>query len=454
MNTSLQDELREYVVQLDAAIDRRAAAPTMRSGDRLRAPAPRRRPHVRRGLMAVSALGALMVAVFVATRQDTSTSAPQIVSVSSDDVSTASDEGSSAPTVTPSTAQEPTLPSSLTSPIVRGDSGPAVARLQERLDELHFLPGPVDGSFGPETEQAVWAFKTLVLRMRLADVSSEVTQEVWAIMEQPVTITPRRTLGEGTTHVEIYLPEQVLAVFTDDRPVMIAHISSGTGQDYCETIAYDTDDNGAPLETPGTKSVCATASTPPGVFQINRSLDGHRVTPIGAMTNPLYFNYGIAIAGADNVPLNPASHGEVRINQTVATVLPSLVHLGDTVYVWGQDGRDPEDYTKEESLPSFQHPDPTATTDLPIAAALVEVPLLNGLLSDNMQALLNERGLAADVRYEDVPYGNVNDGRVISQEPQVGQVVAPGTAISVVIGRALPEPTTAVASSWPSTSSR
>ena len=452
MNTSLQDELREYAVRLDAAIESRAAARTVRSEDTLRAPAPSRRPRVRRGLIAVGALGAMMVAVAVATRENTITSAPQIVSLSSDDVSTASDEGSSAPNVTPSTAQEPTSPSSLTSPIVRGDRGPAVARLQERLDELHFVAGPADGFFGPETEHAVWAFKTLVLEVSLDDVSSEVTQEVWAIMEQPLTITPRRTLGEGTTHVEIYLPQQVLAVFTDDRAVMLAHISSGTGQEYCETITYDTDENGAPLDTPANKSVCATANTPPGLFRIKRSLDGQRMTPIGAMTNPVYFNYGIAIAGADNVPLKPASRGEVRINQTVAALLPSLVHLGDTVYVWGQDGRQPEDYSKEESLPSFQHLDPTATTDLPITAAQVEVPLLTGLLSDSMQALLDERGLTADVRFEDVPFGSVNDGRVITQAPQVGQVVAPGSAISVVIARALPAPTTAVASSQPSTS--
>jgi hypothetical protein len=85
--------------------------------------------------------------------------------------------------------------------------------------------------------------------------------------------------------------------------------------------------------------------------------------------NPVYFNYGIAVHGADNVPLQPASHGCVRLNQTIAKVFPSLVKTGDAVYVWAQDGKEPEDYTKRESLPSFNYPDPTATTTVPSTTA-------------------------------------------------------------------------------------
>ena len=41
----------------------------------------------------------------------------------------------------------------------RGDSGPAVARLQQRLRDLGFDPGGVGGNFGPGTERAVTAFQ-------------------------------------------------------------------------------------------------------------------------------------------------------------------------------------------------------------------------------------------------------------------------------------------------------
>jgi hypothetical protein len=31
----------------------------------------------------------------------------------------------------------------------------------------------------------------------------------------------------------VYLPEQVVAIVHDDAPVMITHMSSGTGEDWC-----------------------------------------------------------------------------------------------------------------------------------------------------------------------------------------------------------------------------
>ena len=80
------------------------------------------------------------------------------------------------------------------------------------------------------------------------------------------------------------------------------------------------------------------------------------------MWNPVYFNYGIAIHGAQNVPLSPASHGCVRINNTLAKTFPDMVKKGDLVYVWAQDGKQPEQYTKNESLPSFNYADPNAST--------------------------------------------------------------------------------------------
>ncbi len=40
-----------------------------------------------------------------------------------------------------------------------GSKGPEVRDLQRRLHELGYSPGPVDGNFGPRTEQAVKAFQ-------------------------------------------------------------------------------------------------------------------------------------------------------------------------------------------------------------------------------------------------------------------------------------------------------
>ncbi len=299
--------------------------------------------------------------------------------------------GESDPTsdVTPTsdpTAAEPTLVAPVTSvdtptepiveplagPLAFGGAGDDVVRVQERLTELGFQPGPTDGQFGSGTQQAVWAYKKLIGNVAWEDFAARddqtvVTDDVWQQMSDPsVRFLPRRP-GSGT-HVEVYLPLQVLAVFQDDEPIFIAHISSGELREdgepatFCETATYDTDEYGNPYPELVTKQVCAEAKSPGGVFRFDRSVDGNRVSPLGGMKNPWYFNYGIAIHGAQNVPTTPVSHGCIRISNSLADVFPELVSIGNRVYVWGHDGKEPEQYSERESLPSFNRPDPDATT--------------------------------------------------------------------------------------------
>ncbi len=286
------------------------------------------------------------------------------------------DSQPNAPTALAGTVTVPDAPvvtaTPLASPLAMGSAGNDVVRVQERLTELGFQPGPADGQFGSGTQQAVWAFKKLVGNIAWEDFAarddqSVVTEELWQQMSDPnVRFLPRRP--GGGTNVEIYLPLQVMAVFRDDQPIFISHISSGVlrpdGEPatFCETATYDTDEYGAPYPEPVTKQVCAEAKSPGGVFKFNRSYDGQRISPLGGMKNPWYFNYGIAIHGAVNVPTRPASHGCIRISNTLADVFPDLVERGDRVYVWGHDGKEPEQYTERESLPSFNRPDPDATT--------------------------------------------------------------------------------------------
>lgn len=256
----------------------------------------------------------------------------------------------------------------LSQTIGKGYVGDDVKKVQSRLTELGFAPGPIDGVFGSGTQQAVWAFEKLVVKTPRAEARGRVTNEMWQMMQDQITIPARRKTGPSTTHMEIYVPEQVAIVFKDDRPQLIAHISTGeqnpdgTPKKWCEEVTYDTDKNGEPLEEPVTKQECAEAKTPGGVFHFTRRYEGKRLSPLGGMMNPVYFNYGIAVHGADNVPLQPASHGCVRLNQSIAKVFPSLVERGDLVFVWGQDGKEPEHYTRRESLPSFNYADPDATT--------------------------------------------------------------------------------------------
>jgi len=307
-----------------------------------------------------------------------------------DDTGTTSDstlDAGSVPATTPSGANGPAaiaalvatdnapatpVVAPLASPLSIGSVGDDVRRLQERLTELGFQPGPADGQFGSGTQQAVWAFKKLVGTIAWEEFAERndqtvVNDDVWQQLFDPtVRFLPRRP-GPGT-HVEVYLPTQTLAVFRDDEPIFISHISSGElradGEPatFCETATYDTDEYGNPYPEPVTKQVCAEAKSPGGVFKFNRSYDGQRISPLGGMKNPWYFNYGIAIHGAINVPTRPASHGCIRISNSLADVFPELVERGNRVYVWGHDGKEPEQYSERETFPSFNRPDPNATT--------------------------------------------------------------------------------------------
>jgi peptidoglycan hydrolase-like protein with peptidoglycan-binding domain len=252
--------------------------------------------------------------------------------------------------------------------IGKGMVGDDVTAVQQRLTDLGFSPGPIDGIFGSGTQQAVWAYEKLVLKTPRSSAKGRVTNEMWQVMQDRITIPPRRPTGAGSIHVEIYVPEQVLIVFADDVPKLIAHISTGvqnpdgTPEKWCEILTYDTGTNGEPLAEPVTRDECALAKTPGGIFRFTRRYAGKREGPLGGMMNPVYFNYGIAVHGADNVPLEPASHGCVRLNQRIGEVFPSLVKKGDLVYVWAQDGKEPEQYTRGESKPSFNYRNPDATT--------------------------------------------------------------------------------------------
>jgi hypothetical protein len=77
------------------------------------------------------------------------------------------------------------------------------------------------------------------------------------------------------------------------------------------------------------------------------------------MWNPVYFNYGIAIHGALSVPLEPASHGCIRIPMFVSEYFQELAGDGDQVFVF--DGREePEHYGAQP--PTFNWPDPDYST--------------------------------------------------------------------------------------------
>ena len=292
-------------------------------------------------------------------------------SVSGDDEVSESPASSTVP-LPQTTTTSTTIPKvPLTRNLERGTSGDDVEMVQQRLFDIGFDPGPIDGVVGTLTKQAVWAYEKLVMGIPRAAATGVVTPALWDRMQEPLMVQPRRPTGGLQNHTEIYLEEQVLVVFQKDVPVLITHMSSGELDEfgepalYCEVVTYDTDSDGELLEEPITKEICAYSKTPGGVFTYRRLVEGTRNGPLGDMWNPVYFNYGIAVHGALQVPAEPASHGCVRIPLHISEYFQSLVEIGDSVLVWNGVS-EPEDVTYEESLPSFdgsvQNPNPTTTT--------------------------------------------------------------------------------------------
>ncbi|MDO8362609.1 MAG: peptidoglycan-binding domain-containing protein, partial [Actinomycetota bacterium] len=184
----------------------------------------------------------------------------------------------------------------LSQPLSKGMFGDEVKALQQRLFELGFQPGPIDGQFGGGTQQALWAFEKLVLNAPSSSPTGVLTNEMWQTMQDNIAVQPRRT-NSTTTHVEVYLDKQVLVVFKSNVAVFITHMSSGelnedgTPKTFCEEVTIDTDEKGNPLPEPVKKGICAESKTPGGVFKFTRRYEGKRVGPLGGMYDPVYFNY-------------------------------------------------------------------------------------------------------------------------------------------------------------------
>jgi hypothetical protein len=336
-----------------------------RSIPRPERPAPRILPAA-----AAAALVATVVAAGVAGRWSDDAAPPTTTASAGASVPAAAPTTSlvTASTVAPSTTVATTH---LSATIGKGSYGGDVQMVQQRLQELGFEPGPIDGSFGDLTRAAVWAYEKLVLGTPRGEATGRVTDEMWQRMQRDVRVTPRRPSGAGSSHTEVYLPAQVVVFFVDDRPALISHMSSGTGEQWCDEVTISPGELGNEDGTePLRRGECGISNTPGGVFEYYRRVEGVRQSALGGMWNPVYFNYGIAIHGALDVPLEPASHGCIRIPLTISETFQDLVSDGDTVYVF--DGvAEPEAYGAQ--LPTFNWLDPSYETTTTVPPSTVPV---------------------------------------------------------------------------------
>jgi peptidoglycan hydrolase-like protein with peptidoglycan-binding domain len=317
-------------------------------------------PEARKWLPAAAAAGLLAVVVFAGValggnNGDGDDAAPP---ASAEPVVFDGSVPASVPVIETVPTSAPVVKTVLNRTLSKGMAGDDVAAVQKRLTDLGFWPGPVDGYFGDETRRSVWAYEKLVLGVPFDEPTGSVTPEMWTDLQDPFVIQPRRP-NSTPNHTEIYLPEQVIAVFHDDVPVMITHMSSGDNEEWCEEVTISPGEYNNPGDEPLVRGECGKSFTPGGVFNFKREVEGVRQSSLGGMWDPVYFNYGIAVHGALNVPLYPASHGCIRIPLSLSPTFQDLTSIGDQVFVF--DGvKEPEYYGPQK--PYFNRIDPDYST--------------------------------------------------------------------------------------------
>jgi hypothetical protein len=194
-----------------------------------------------------------------------------------------------------------------------GSHGPYVKQLQSKLTALHYYPGKVDGQFGPDTQEAVWAFQ----EVQRLPVTGNVGPLTWTRLGHPwnpVQLVP----SGGSMRVEVFLSRHFLVLYVNSQVRLISHVSTGGGYYFC---------------SPG--GGCGYAITPTGNYKTTVFMPGWVTVPLGEMYNPVFFiGTAYAIHGDTDVPLEPVSHGCVRIPMDIAAFFHTLVKTpGTPVYI-------------------------------------------------------------------------------------------------------------------------
>ena len=180
---------------------------------------------------------------------------------------------------------------------------------EQRLNELGYWTGPIDGKLDPATRYALSAFQRIEGRKQTRDISPEEIKSIRAAR-------PPEPRERGSMHVEIDLSRQVLFIVEPGVPTKILPVSTGNEKWFTEG------------------GWTRRAITPEGRFAVYRKIDGRRISPLGILYYPNYIVGGIAIHGSNSVPASPASHGCIRIPLFAAREFNRLIPIGTPVVVY------------------------------------------------------------------------------------------------------------------------
>ncbi len=191
-----------------------------------------------------------------------------------------------------------------------GDSGAYVKQVQQRLTALGYWNGSADGAYGGLTSQAVMALQKAAGLGR-DGVYGPATRRALQNGVRPRSRT-------GGTGIEIDKARQLLLVVRGGNVAMILNTSTGSGERYTSQ---------------GSTRI---ATTPAGTFSTFRSVNHLDKGPLGDLWRPRYFNGGIAVHGAGNVPGYPASHGCARVSNPAMDMIwaNNIMPIGGRVTVY------------------------------------------------------------------------------------------------------------------------
>jgi len=188
-----------------------------------------------------------------------------------------------------------------------------IRQAEQKLKDLGYWTGPIDGTWTVTERQALIAFQ----KVSGAKPTGVLTRAEYNALTRAVPPLPREP--KTGRHIEVDIARQVLfLVDADGKVANILPISSGSGKNFHE--------NGYP-ETH--------AITPCGHLEIFSRAAGWKKSPLGEMYNPLYIVGGIAIHGSEDMRTYPASHGCIRIPMFASRLLPRMVEKGMPVFVYG-----------------------------------------------------------------------------------------------------------------------
>jgi lipoprotein-anchoring transpeptidase ErfK/SrfK len=176
-----------------------------------------------------------------------------------------------------------------------------VTDLQQRLRDLGYWLGAVDGAYGSSTAHAVTALQK-ASGLGRDGIAGPATL---AALDRGERVRPASASGHV---VEVDLQRQIVIVADGGRATLVLDTSTGA--------------------VPGT--------TPVGRYRVQRQVDGNDPGPNGVLYRPKYFYQGVAVHGYSSVPTSPASHGCVRVTNAAMDMIwaGGILPIGAAVWVY------------------------------------------------------------------------------------------------------------------------